>query len=189
MALTLTKHAKERYAQRIMGRDHPTDIAVFIRDHEGKIQNDIEKMVEYGSLLYEGPTSLDPKRNVGITLNGHWVVIWDTREFIVITLYCIDLGVGDDVNKAFIDNAVRQIEEAQAAYEATVKHSAEQVASYMELIEKAQGELDIHKGLCRSLEDRISALRQMVTAVNTDNDVAKDKVRECVETLIGKPRF
>ena len=52
MSITISKHAKERYAERIMDRDNKTDVAVFLRDHDDKIQNDIEKMLEYGTLLY-----------------------------------------------------------------------------------------------------------------------------------------
>ena len=31
--MNITKHAKERYAERIMGRDNKTDVAVFVAQH------------------------------------------------------------------------------------------------------------------------------------------------------------
>lgn len=189
MALTISKHAKERYAERIMDRDNKTDIIVFIRDHDDKIQKDIEKMVEYGALLYEGPTSKDPKKNVAVTLNGQWVVIWDAKEMVVITLYCIDLGVGDDVNNAFIESAVAKINEAQKEYEQAIERSNDFIEHYKDLIEKAQGTLDRYRKMCRDLENYITGCKQMITGITTDNDVAKEKVREQVEILIGKQRF
>ena len=189
MALTITKHARERYAERIMDRDHPTDIAVFIRDHEGKIQNDIEKMLEYGTLLYEGKSIKDPKRTVGVTINGSWVVIWDTKEFTVITLYCIDLGVGDEVNKAFISNAHAQIDQARTEMEETTRRTAEYIKTYQELIDNAEASLAKYRKLVKDLESQIIGCRQMIASMSVDNEVANDRVRERVEILIGKQKF
>ena len=189
MSITISKHAKERYAERIMDRDSKTDIAVFIRDHDDKIQNDIEKMVEFGTLLYEGPTTKDPKKDAAVTINGSWVIIWDAKAMTVITLYCIDLGVGEDVNKAFIENAVQQIGTAQAEYEQTITRSGEYIQQFQEIIESSQAKLDIYKKLCRDLENQIAGYRQAIVGINADNALAKDKVRECVEILIGKQKF
>ena len=189
MALTISRHAKERYAERIMDRDSKTDIAVFIRDHEDKIQNDIEKMLEYGTLLYEGLSFREPKKTVGVTLNGSWVVLWDTKDFVVITLYCIDLGVGDDVNRAFIKNAVDQINEARAQYDDTVKRTRDCVATYQQVIDENEVAIARYKKLIKDLETQSTGARQMISAITADNQMADDKVREKVEILIGRQRF
>ena len=189
MAITISRHAKERYAERIMDRDHPTDVAVFIRDHEDKIQNDIEKMIEYGTLLYEGPSSKDTKRPVGVTLNGSWVVIWDTKEFVVITLYCIDLGVGSDVNNAFIRNALAQIEEARQHSDEVAKRVAADSEEYQRLIEGWEGSLAEYKKRVKELEQYIAGGRQMMAAFSIDKKIADDSVREKVEILIGRQKF
>lgn len=189
MALTISKHAKERYAERIMDRDSKTDVAVFIRDHEDKIQNDIEKMVEYGNLLYEGKSTKDPKKTVGVTINGSWVIIWDTKEFVVVTLYAIDLGVGDEVNKSFIANAISQIEEAKREYTETVNRTQEYINIYQNTINASEASLVKYKKLVKDLESQINGCRQMITSMVVDNEVADDRVREKVEILIGKQRF
>ena len=187
--MTISKHAKERYAERIMDRDSQTDIAVFIRDHEEKIQQDIEKMIEYGTLLYEGLSFKDPKKTVGATINGSWVVIWDTKEFVVITLYCIDLGVGDDVNKAFIANALLQIDTAKHALAETERRTAEYIATYQKIIDDSEATLSQYRKRVKELEAHISGCRQMIQSTAVDNRIADEKVREAVEILIGKQKF
>lgn len=189
MALTISKHAKERYAERIMDRDNKTDVAVFIRDHDDKIQHDIEKMLEYGAFLYEGPSFKDPKKTVGVTLNGAWVIIWDTVEFIVITLYCVDLGVGDEINQAFIKNAVDQIQNAKAQYDETVKRTLDCISTYQALIEGNEAAIARYKKLIRDLESQNAGARQMISTITTDKQIADDNVREKVEILIGRQRF
>ena len=172
-----------------MARDNPTDVAVFIRDHEDKIQNDIEKMLEYGTLLYEGPSSKDMNRPIGVTLNGSWVVIWDTKEFVVITLYCIDLGVGKDVNEAFIKNALAQIDEAKQYREEVAKRVARDFEEYQRLIDGWEGSLVEYKKRVKELEQYIAGGRQMLAAFSVDNKIADDNVREKVEILIGRQKF
>ena len=189
MSITISKHAKERYAERIMDRDNKTDVAVFLRDHDDKIQNDIEKMLEYGTILYEGQSFKDPKKTVGVTLSGSWVLIWDTREFVVITLYCIDLGVGDEVNQAFIKNAVEQIQEAKTQYEDTVKRTLDCTSTYQSLIEGNEAAIARYKKLIRDLESQNAGARQMISAITTDKQMADDNVRDKVEILIGRQRF
>lgn len=189
MTVTITRHAKERYAERIMDRDNPTDVAVFIRDHEDKIQHDIEKMLEYGTLLYEGPSSKDMKRDVGVTINGSWVVIWDTREFVVITLYCIDLGVGSEVNDAFIKNAISQIDEAKKSSEEVSRRVAADSEEYLRLIEGWECSLVEYKKRVKELEQCIAGGRQMINAFSVDKQIAEDRVREKVEVLIGRQKF
>lgn len=187
--MTISKHAKERYAERIMDRDHPTDVAVFIRDHEDKIQNDIEKMIEFGTLLYEGHSFKDPKRSVAITLNGSWVVIWDTVEFMVVTLYCVDLGVGDEVNKSFIANAVNQIERAKQVCTEVAERTSRDRKTYQELIDGAEVSLSQYRKLVKELESYINGCRQMMASISADDKIAEDNLREKVEILIGRQKF
>ena len=172
-----------------MDRDSKTDVAVFIRDHEDKIQQDIEKMVEYGDLIYEGKTPKDMKRDVAVTMNGFWVVIWDPNELTVITLYRIDLGVGDDVNQAFIKGAYDRIKQAQNEYEETVARTNAQIDTYKTVIEDSEASLARYRKMVKDIEKQISGCREMIQCITTENEIARDKLVDAVETLIGKQKF
>lgn len=50
---TISKHCKERYAERIMGKED-VDLNRFITLNEEKIQTDINKLISYGELIYQG---------------------------------------------------------------------------------------------------------------------------------------
>lgn len=189
MSLTISKHAKERYAERIMDRDNKTDVAIFIRDHDAKIQQDIEKMLEYGTLLYEGKSTKNPKQTVGITLNGAWVVIWDTIEFVVITLYCIDLGVGDDVNRAFIESALNQINVAKEEQRQVTERVQSYINSYKGIIDRNEEDIAKYKKIIRDLEKQVASCKEMIQSFSVDYYVADNNIREKVEVLIGKQHF
>ena len=93
---TISAHAKQRYSERIMGKED-TDVNRLITLNEDKIKTDINKMINYGQLIYSGKQSQkDGKGNiVDVFLKDCWVVIADSRIKNVITLYKIDLGLGD----------------------------------------------------------------------------------------------
>lgn len=55
MCYTISNHAKERYAQRIMSRDNITDIRKFVCDHDSDIEKWINEMIEHGESIYTGP--------------------------------------------------------------------------------------------------------------------------------------
>lgn len=79
--MELTRHSKERYAERIMGKDSAVDINSYIVANEEKIRTDIENMVTYGTLIFKGkPLDYNEKQPVRVYLSGTWIVIWMTGE-------------------------------------------------------------------------------------------------------------
>lgn len=189
MSIAISKHAQERYAERIMDRDNKTDIALFIKNHEDKIRNDIEKMVQYGSTIYTGKSIKDSRRNVSVIINGMWVVILDTDSQTAVTLYRIDLGVGDEANKVFIDRALMQIDIARKEYEEAVERSIENLNTYQSIIDHNEENLSKYRRLIKEIEQQIAGCKEMIKSINTDATVADCNLREKVEILIGKQHF
>ena len=112
--IKISAHAQERYAERIMDRNEKSDVVVFIAQHKQKIKEDIFKMIEYGTLLYSGKPVTDFNRQpVDIFLNGTWVVIVDIAKCNVITLYSIDLGLGNDFNQEYISKLMQKLNVAK----------------------------------------------------------------------------
>ena len=61
----ISAHCEQRYAERIMEKDTKVDINKFIADNRDKIKNDINKMISYGELIYQGKqTKPDGKGNI-----------------------------------------------------------------------------------------------------------------------------
>ena len=187
MTYILTKHAKERYAQRIMDRDNKTDVAVFIAQHEEKIQQDIEKMIGYGTVLYEGvSTSIANNSIVTVILNGHWVLIIDPKKNTVITLFEIDLGLGKEFNDSYIQKIREKLDEATAEYERVATAIDNETKSYQEKLNENLALIDEYKKNIKSLEKQNSNLQELINETNTNKRIAEDNVREIVGIFVGK---
>ena len=53
---TISNHSKQRYAERIMGKED-IDVNRFITLNEDKIKTDINKLIQYGEMIYSGKQS------------------------------------------------------------------------------------------------------------------------------------
>ena len=116
--LKISTHAKERYSERIMDKDNKIDVALFIQQHEQKIKEDIFKMIQFGKLLYSGKSTCEfNKQPVDVYLNGTWVIIVDIAKSNVITLYTIDLGLGNDFNNEYIKQLTAKLDSVKENFE------------------------------------------------------------------------
>ena len=114
---SISAHAKQRYAERIMGKED-VDVNRFVTLNEDKIKTDINKLIQYGDLIFTGKqTHKDGKSSmVDVYLKDCWIVLADSRIKNVITLYKIDLGLDDEFNKAYISKMMEKLNANKSVY-------------------------------------------------------------------------
>ena len=187
--MNITKHAKERYAERIMDKNDKSSIAVFIAQHEEKIKTDIEKMVQYADLIYEGESLKNPKDTLKIYLNGLWVIILDANTNNVITLYSVDLGVDDELNNLFVSKMKARINASTQHYSEVEEELKNKHLEYKDNIRNNEIKIANYKKIIKSLEDNNYALKDLMDSENALLREAKTDIQEAVMTLIGKKTF
>jgi hypothetical protein len=188
--ITISKHAKERYAERIMDKSNKTDITVFIANNEAKIKEDISKMIEFGELIYTGkPIANFNNRLVDLYLNGTWVVIVDNSNLNVITLYSIDLGLGNDYNKDYIGRLLNKLEEEKKLFAEASDSIENQVLEYEQIIEDNTAQIAEYKRIIKSLEQQNTSYKEIIGEMKTNVSIAETGVRNVVAILIGKKVF
>ena len=189
--LTFTKHAKERYAERIMHRDNARDINVFVAENSEKIEKDIKNMVMFGEEIFTGkPSFNNPKQhNCIYVLNDLWIVVIDAFDNKVITLYRIDLGAGEDFDVAFKRRIMDKINEAKTIAEETRIRIDAESAQYLSIV-KDNNEMiaDLRKKI-KNLESINEAYSSTIEAANKRKAMAEDDVKHFVATLVGRKSF
>lgn len=187
----ISKHAKERYAERIMNKEDMNDINRFIAGNEEKIKMDINKLIHYGEMIYTGKQSTrDGKGNViDVYLKNTWVILVDGKSEVVVTLYKIDLGLDDEFNKTYISKMMEKLNKSKEALD--IVQSEVQVESdmYKEYIDDAETQIREYKAMIKNLEELCEGYQTIV-----DNNVvkvsqAKKEVADIINTLIGKREF
>ncbi len=190
MKYKLTEHVKQRYAERIMDREEKIDILTFVNKHQEKIFTDIEKMIEYGEIIYEGVSTKDYNKSVvQVVLNGCWILILDPKKETVVTLFEIDLGLGKEFNEEYIGKLLAKLRDAKARYNEKVAELDQRVKGFNELIDENDEKIREYRAYIKSLEQQNSNMVALITENNNNKSMAEQEVREIIGSFVGKKVF
>ena len=191
---TISRHAAERYSERIMGKEENIDVNRFITLNEDKIKTDINKMITYGELIYTGKQNKNKDGKnanavVDVFLRDCWIVLADNKSKNVITLYKIDLGLDDEFNKIYISKMLERLNESKVALEETKKQVESESNTYKKMIADAETEIKVYKSMIKNLEELCEGYKMIV-----DNNIVKiskanREVAHILNTMIGKKEF
>lgn len=187
--VTITRHAKERYAERIKGREDRTDIAVYVAQNEDKIISDLNKMIEHSTKIYEGKSPKDAKQRHVIYRCGLWLLHVDPDKNVLITVYEIDLGVGQEINKAFADACCAEIVEAYAVYYSIKDDVDKQEIELKHQVAELDQQINEYKQRIKELETLKDCSVTMRSANQTKLAVAEDKIMDAVSKLTTKNHY
>ena len=188
--LKFSQHSKERYAERIMDKDSKSDVAVFIAQNEQKIKEDICKMIQYGTLLFSGKSPHEyNKQPVDIFLNGTWIIIVDIAKCNVVTLYSIDLGLGNEFNQNYISKLMEKLNAAKVEYEEARLEIQTQKETYFSIIEENNKQINEYKQIVNSLQKQNQAYTDVIETLEADRIIAEKDIRDTIAIMIGKKVF
>lgn len=188
---TVSKHAKERYTERIMDKTTANEINTFLVQNDDKIVNDINKMIQYGELIYTGKQTQKDGRsyNVEVYLNGLWVIIVDVKSKNVITLYRIDLGVDDDFNHEYVRRMMDKFNATKENVELVTYEVEHENDSYESLIRQNTDTINEYKSYIKNLEELNAGYKTIIDNNNVKIRMADREAVEVLNKLIGKKEF
>lgn len=183
--MVISNHAQQRYAERIMDKDCKSDVAVYIAMNKTKIDTDINKMIEYGKLVYSG--KLEKGANVtDVYLKDTWVILVDPNSKKVITLYAIDLGVGNEFNQEYVNLLLTKLDEEKRIYDEKNNELVKVVDELKDQQSQNKDKINEYRKLANDLEKANENLADVIADYETQRYVAEENVRDIVEVLIGK---
>lgn len=188
---TVSKHAKERYTERIMEKATANEINTFLVQNEDKIIGDINKMIQYGELIYIGKQVQKDGRsyNVEVFLNGLWVVITDVKSKNVITLYKIDLGVDEEFNLEYVNRMMDKFNTAKENLEFVTAKVNHENDSYRTMIEQNTNMINEYKGYIKNLEELNVGYKTILANNSVKIKRAETEMTDILNKLIGKKEF
>lgn len=191
MEYKISKHAEERYSERIMGKEDANNINCFIADNKEKIKKDINKLIKYGELIFTGKQSQkDGRGNVlNVYLKDCWVVLVDNKSEVVVTLYKIDLGLGDEFNKTYISKMVDKINESKTRLEDVQLKVSEESNMYKDMINDTELQINEYKSMIKNLENLRDSYKSIIDNNNVKITQASREVADVVNTLVNKREF
>ena len=183
-------HAKTRYAERVMGKED-IDVNRFVTLNEDKIKTDINKMINFGRLIYTGRQSQkDNKDNIiDVYIKDCWVVLASNTTKNVITLYKIDLGLDEEFHKSYVSKMLEKLNANKEVLESVKKQVQEESNTYRELIDNAESQIKEYRGMIKNLEKLCEGYQTIIDNNNVKVAQANKDVVDVVNTLINKKEF
>lgn len=185
--IVLTNHVKERYAERIIGKDTKSDIAVFIAQNEDKIYNDISNMIKYGELIFEG-TQVDSK-NVKVYRKDTWMVILDSKTNAVITLYKIELGAGPELDKLYVEKMLEKLIECQEEEKKAQEEVENDTKDYKTIISDMEIQIAEYRKAIKEMEALVSNYKETIQNSNARLIKVKENTANVLNKLLSKKHF
>lgn len=188
MEYIITDHAKERYAERIADREGIHDIKQWVACNDEKIVKDINQMMTYATLIAQGKFGKGYSA-VRVYNSGLWVLLADITEPRIITLYNVDLKVGDEFNKAYMKKALEAIEAAKTDYESAVETTREEVKGLEDYRDANLDTIAEMKSTIKGLEKLNDDINATIRDFKAKNRAAELIMIKTVEDLITKKNF
>lgn len=187
----ISKHCEERYTQRLLNKEDNNEIQKFIVENKDKIKTDLNKMIQYGNLIFTGKQSQkDGKGNVlNVYLKDTWVLLVDIKSEIVVTIYKIDLGCGDEFNQQYINKMMEKLNASKKDLEDTQLTVLQESNMYKEMIADSQAQIVEFKSMIKNLESLCAAYQEIIDNNLVKVSQANREVADVVNTLINKREF
>lgn len=191
----ITQHCKERYAERIMDKNERNDIAVYVARNQEKIENDINTMMQYSELLYTGylrdrsDEAIREKKEVRVYLCGTWVLLADKLNNKIITLYKIDLKVGEDFNKQFVAAKKVAIDEARAKVNEVAESYCQFRNQYRDIIQECESKIAEHNNAIKKLTCQKNAYQALIDNSDIEVKEANEALKTQIMELVCKREF
>ena len=105
--IEFTEHVLERYVERTMNKSG-NEIKQFLAQNEEQVKEQLLKLYQYSEPFWFGKIKDHNSAYFRINKNG-WLIVVDRNKTKLITLYKIDLGLGEDFNKQYISEIIKFI--------------------------------------------------------------------------------
>jgi len=187
----MSKHVEERYAERITNKAEVYDIRSYVAQNEDKIQADINKMIAYGELIYSGRrcgTGTNPNL-VDVYRKDLWIILVDAADAVVITLYKVNLGCGNDFDLEYMDRMLKRLRVDKENVSSTQKSVSEESTTYKELLEQNVEQINEYRTYIKNLEELNKGYKTVLDNNNVRISQANRAVADTVNALICKKEF
>lgn len=184
----ITNHAYERYAQRMVGKDNPTDIRTYINNHKKDIQEWISKLINYGELLYEGRLNLKDNPINQIYFKDYWIIFVDPKNKNVITLYRIDFG-DEEVNKLFVQKKLEQLDDMKKCLSRTKENVDKEIVEYQSIIDNNELDIKYYRSQIKSLKAINEGYEILIKNSNLEVNKVENEISKLVDSLVMRRTF
>lgn len=158
--MDVTKHCRERYVERIKGINNSIERKEYIANNQEQIDIDINKLFEFAKFIDTEQIGGD-KTSKNFYINDNIILVVNTENTVIITLYKVDFGFSPKTNRNIIKDLLEEIEEEKNN---VVKFDNRN----KEYRNSQQLKIDEYKNKISELEESISLYKTKINSINNE---------------------
>lgn len=184
----ITRHAEERYVQRMMGYADKGEIGVYIAKNKELIQERINKLVEFGDLIFSG--KIKDGNHLDFYVHDTWVILLDKKKERVVTLYKVEIIKADDAfNHEFVKKMQAKIKDLSIVIKQAMENNEIEKAEFREKIENNKRRIREYETLVSELKDSNNAYASLIETLDTEIHISYAEYKQAIEDLVADRIF
>lgn len=173
--INITKHAFDRYAERILGYTDQFAARQYVNANEEKVTEDINKLFSFSTLLWTGQINGD-KSTKNYYLKDNIILVTDTSNTALITLYRIDFGFSNEIDRIISEKLLEEILELQNKLSERKMAVAETAEIKKAELSNIESELFILKNQVKLLEFKRQAKDSEIKVLFNDVEIVSKQI-------------
>ena len=129
------------------------------------------------------------RQTIDVYVQDTWVLLVDEREKVVVTLYKIDLGLGDEFNNTYVTKMLDKLNSTKATLEDIQKQVQEESDMYRKMIDEADTQIKERRSEIKNLEELSEAYKIIINNNCVKVAQANKDVTDVLNKLIEKRFF
>lgn len=183
-----TEHILERYAERIQEKKGKNEIKTFVAQNRDRIKENINKLFDSSEYLCGQKIKEHNFTHFYVNKDG-WVLLTDKDKNKLITLYKIDLNLGTEFNKTYIEKMTNDILSKIEKLDELELEILNQKEQHKEAIENNNTEIKYLKDQIKWLEEANNLCSQQDRELDAKFKVQQREVFNQIENFIGARVF
>lgn len=185
--IEFTQHVLERYVERTMDKTS-SEIKQFLAQNEDKVKEQILKLYQYSEPFWYGKNKDHGYTYFRINKNG-WLIVIDRNKNKLITLYKIDLGLGEDFNKQYITAMTETVKDKTQEIENCREDYQNTVSNNNNVIEELKSQNDIMQAQIKANNDTIEMLGKNADIKLQKINIKEQELKAKIEKFVGAKMF
>lgn len=183
-----TEHVLERYAERIQDKKGKNEIKSFVAQNRDRIKDNIQKLFDSSDYLCGQKIKDHNFTHFYVNKDG-WVIIVDKDKKKFITLYKVDLNLGNEFNKIYIEKMTSDIMTKTDELDSLQLEILNEKEENKQTIEKNELEIRDLKEQIKWLEDTNKTLTQRNSELDSKTKVKQRELFNQIENFVGARIF
>lgn len=185
--IEFTQHVLERYVERTMNKTG-NEVKQFLAQNEEQVRQQILKLFQSSEPFWYGKNKNHNYTYFRINKNG-WLIVIDKNKTKLITLYKIDLGLGEDFNKQYIAEMKKLVKMKNEDIENEKIELDKKIEENAKTIEELKSQNSLLQSQIKINNETIEILEK--TKDNELNKISfkEEELKEKIEKFVGAKIF